>query len=545
MFWRKVLCGVRTSSVKHRMKARREVAGVGTPRSTSSGHGWFTQAFLLSKRAARQKGGSICCSRDLSFLQHFTFPAASRDVSHLLTHIASKGHLSTYYKIKVQSSTEDEARNLIEEYDTWYATWRIESLMSERMKAKESRRQQRALQCAVPASASGVNEPPLLPSTEDFNFGDSMDPLLEGSEVKRENEKHSASLENRDQTSCHPSNAFTTPPWLPDAYHHDIDQPRFHTFELEEADEELRPDFIYSPTPSRLGHLPHNADLALYDTVEDGVADEVTRIADYSRLKGVLWPGMDMFDSATPEMRRKRNQKKSTDVVERLEALSKEIEATEVVYSAHGVIQKSRAITGFPHLDSSPVKGEYSPSPKKPRQSARRKPLAPINPNVGTKAGPTKMSDARRRGVGRRSKRVQDENQMESAALKASVRPKTASKRKPSPEVSASPALSNGHTMDYLTSAFQYKSPDDGQRSTADFRSALDWSSYNQIPFLVSAADSRQLSTEPTLLPAWDFLGQDVGASLMNPLFIESNAVALECVDDDPEKTITAPNSDS
>ncbi|KAJ5020341.1 hypothetical protein J3E73DRAFT_386809 [Bipolaris maydis] len=40
-----------------------------------------------------------------------------RDVSHLLTHIASKGHLSNYYKVKVRSTNEESSRQRIEAYD--------------------------------------------------------------------------------------------------------------------------------------------------------------------------------------------------------------------------------------------------------------------------------------------------------------------------------------------------------------------------------------------------------------------------------------------
>jgi len=62
------------------------------------------------------------------------------DVSHLLTHIASKGHLSHYYKIKVRSGTEDSSRRIIETYDRWYTEWNVEDLMSERMNQREKRR---------------------------------------------------------------------------------------------------------------------------------------------------------------------------------------------------------------------------------------------------------------------------------------------------------------------------------------------------------------------------------------------------------------------
>jgi len=65
------------------------------------------------------------------------------DISHLLTHIASKGHLSTYYKLKVRAAGEDESRRLVEDYDIWYATWKIEDYMSERMNLKDQKRKPR------------------------------------------------------------------------------------------------------------------------------------------------------------------------------------------------------------------------------------------------------------------------------------------------------------------------------------------------------------------------------------------------------------------
>lgn len=62
------------------------------------------------------------------------------DLSHLLTHISSKAHLSTYFKIKVRSASDDSSRQLIEEYNTWYARYEIESLMSDRLSMKEEKK---------------------------------------------------------------------------------------------------------------------------------------------------------------------------------------------------------------------------------------------------------------------------------------------------------------------------------------------------------------------------------------------------------------------
>jgi hypothetical protein len=62
------------------------------------------------------------------------------DVSHLLTHIASKGHLSHYHKIKVRAGSDSDARCIIDSYDQWYTEWDVEALMSERMSLKDKKR---------------------------------------------------------------------------------------------------------------------------------------------------------------------------------------------------------------------------------------------------------------------------------------------------------------------------------------------------------------------------------------------------------------------
>jgi hypothetical protein len=62
------------------------------------------------------------------------------DVSHLLTHIASKGHLSHYYKMKVKASTDVASQLIVAEYDEWYEEWSVQDLMRERMSQKEKKK---------------------------------------------------------------------------------------------------------------------------------------------------------------------------------------------------------------------------------------------------------------------------------------------------------------------------------------------------------------------------------------------------------------------
>jgi hypothetical protein len=72
-------------------------------------------------------------------------------------------------------------------------------------------------------------------------------------------------------------------------------------------------------------------------------------------LKGIIYPGMALFDSATAIRKRRRNQKKSSSVLEALEANSLEIEPTEHVWTPGGTLKKSKEISGLPSSSSPPV----------------------------------------------------------------------------------------------------------------------------------------------------------------------------------------------
>lgn len=110
---------------------------------------------------------------------------------------------------------------------------------------------------------------------------------------------------------------------------------------------------------------------------DDADDDDDDKHSECTRLKGVFWPGMDIFDSATPEMKRKRNQKKDTSVIEQLEVNSLEVEATEQIWSPAGTLQRSKVITGL--ASSSPFK--LDPSPKKRRVNNHRPPLFDLSNN--------------------------------------------------------------------------------------------------------------------------------------------------------------------
>lgn len=81
------------------------------------------------------------------------------DVSHLLTHISSKSHLSHRFKAELRSHKEREAQEAIRQYDDWYERHGIRALLAERMIAKEQKKtgkRGRPLNTTVSSSATRV-----------------------------------------------------------------------------------------------------------------------------------------------------------------------------------------------------------------------------------------------------------------------------------------------------------------------------------------------------------------------------------------------------
>jgi hypothetical protein len=80
-----------------------------------------------------------------------------------------------------------------------------------------------------------------------------------------------------------------------------------------------------------------------------------------SKLKGVFWPGMDLFDSATAEMKRMRNQKKDGTALEQMMQSSMEVEPTEWVFNADGQFRKARDIFDDESSEIGPVSRVSAP----------------------------------------------------------------------------------------------------------------------------------------------------------------------------------------
>ncbi|KAL5395468.1 hypothetical protein PMIN03_002623 [Paraphaeosphaeria minitans] len=295
------------------------------------------------------------------------------DVSHLLTHIASKGHLSNYYKVKVRSGNDDAARRLVESYDRWYAEWNVEDLMSERMTQKDKRRS-RARPVARQTPAPKIEAPIPRPARPRTAVGNLLDPRL--------SEQQLIKLESAVSPTPTPQPGPVLrqrPPRLFGAhmqYWAGTDSrasSRSYTNDYDTSSEYSDPS-----ERRRYQNATREDSCAIEDDPADAGSADPMAVSESTKLKGVLWPGMAIFDSATPEMRRKRNQKKDSSVVEQLEINSQEVEPTELIFTPTGSFKRQRRISSsvYDDEDDEMIKAE-SPTP-----SLARPALVDLDVNV-------------------------------------------------------------------------------------------------------------------------------------------------------------------
>ena len=337
------------------------------------------------------------------------------DISHLLTHVSSKGHLSHYFKAQVRSRQDPRILHQLEVYDRWYDEHHIEKLLSQRMLLKESK--------SVAHNTRNANN---KPSAFGKPTKGTKKPVKVGSAAR--NCGHSVKDEDvidpqLSQTQPTPLTAFTLrrssldQPVTDLASQHRAFAPRMRAWptanlsehgafrtETREARNNPRAPgetvsdsgsdserlFFRSPMtsiypdpstmsgPPRMGAFRSTTPVGETDP-KDGLEDLATAesrpVADEAdsnqspKLKGICWPGMDIFDSASPDAQRQRNQKKNDSILKQMELNSMVVEPLEQIYWPEGTLKKERIITGM--VESSPLK-EESPKPRR-RRAARDK----------------------------------------------------------------------------------------------------------------------------------------------------------------------------
>ncbi|KAL8777121.1 MAG: hypothetical protein Q9213_008002 [Squamulea squamosa] len=94
-------------------------------------------------------------------------------------------------------------------------------------------------------------------------------------------------------------------------------------------------------------------------------------------LKGVYYPGMSIFDAASAEAQKKRNQRKHDSLLAQIQQESLDIECNEYIYWPDGSLKMCRFITG--DVQSSPFKDDTPPAPPPKRRRGRKSKQASKN----------------------------------------------------------------------------------------------------------------------------------------------------------------------
>ncbi|POS81058.1 hypothetical protein DHEL01_v200525 [Diaporthe helianthi] len=274
------------------------------------------------------------------------------DVSHLLTHISSKSHLAAQFRLQHSGKAED--KHALDQYKLWSDNNGVDKLVANRIAAKELKKPAKRQRFAGVKKETETN-------------------------VKLEtNDSGGAQLE---YTPLHPN---------PNTWH--LHAPRDSSFATFYGPPSYSTPSYSTPsysTPSYSDHsaypLPDSPQSSAYIKKETSQSGTDTGNAsflsatfgvddgnDASKLKGTVYPGMGLFDAATPIQKRKRNQKKHASVIRNMEMTSASIGQDEEVWDmTMSEVTRTRNVYDSPSIDGSPDSRDELPSTTKKRRSRR------------------------------------------------------------------------------------------------------------------------------------------------------------------------------
>jgi hypothetical protein len=287
-----------------------------------------------------------------------------------------------------------------------------------------------------------------------------------------------------------------------------------------------------------------------YTAAACAIDDEPAEMADpmavseSTKLKGVYWPGMDIFDSATPEMRRKRNQKKDSSVVEQLELNSQDVEATELIFTPQGSFKRQRRIS----CSESDDEDEIVIKAESPLPVRRRPALANLDVNTTRR---TRQSTRPGLPVLSRTQHDDDRDRSSYDHGHGSRAPKR--KRFDVFQDDDDTPFSQPSSMEYLTSGFAHQPSPTPASAFSSYKPLNDPFQYdnkeNVLPPFHHTAYGNFHNHQGMgyQYPAYAYgLGPDhQGFQYTSHLYNATSAYQQQDQDDDDQRTITAPPSPS
>ena len=347
------------------------------------------------------------------------------DISHLLTHVSSKGHLFHLKNAQLRSHQDIPFRKQLEAYDEWYDQNQIEKLLAQRMAQKDSKntkgkprqtRSNSSIKEEDPPQKSRRRGPSLQhrsaqPTTQDpidpqlslfLEPGDGLQlmgqssPSPEPSPFDIASLRRSHAVRTRSRTpAVSQDQKFTehANPFVAGALKIKSNMDEEGELEWPNLLSPIKtsyPDpstlaghFTFAPTPTPVltpGQSRISTPSRFSTNGQSPLLGEANA-THFLRLKGPQYPGMALFDSASPNSQRLRNQKKEHSLLAQMEHHAEMVEPLEQIYFPEWTLKKARLITG--NVESSPIQ-ETTPKPKRRRAKPGKTVLGELSTNIPT-----------------------------------------------------------------------------------------------------------------------------------------------------------------
>ncbi|KAI3322024.1 hypothetical protein HD806DRAFT_545269 [Xylariaceae sp. AK1471] len=272
------------------------------------------------------------------------------DLSHLLTHISSKGHLHNQFQLTLSRDVDENAAVALREFNSWYEQNGISALLRARKTAREERgNQQRRSQPSLSLRGGRTVVSGRSSRGGRRSRGSSRTSTRHRDEIDEFNDdiiKYESEDDDDEVQAAHGHHSAThAPPYVwhsdslypsePNQYSHNTGGQFQDHLDYEDDSSKYEPSELYSPFPPE----------GTPETVKDDTGALI--------LKGVVYPGMAGFDSATEKDRRMRNQKKDPAVLLKLEANSELVTRVEEVLDTNLDYQRTRDVYDEPSIDGS------------------------------------------------------------------------------------------------------------------------------------------------------------------------------------------------
>ncbi|ETS87188.1 hypothetical protein PFICI_01016 [Pestalotiopsis fici W106-1] len=346
------------------------------------------------------------------------------DVSHLLTHIASKGHLSNMFKLDIAKVADHDAQRRLDEYQAWFDRHNIRGLLQDRSEnriqksnggrgrsATRGGSQSLSLRGGGHASMVSRNKKgkaavkrdnrrlvdSSIPSTyaraTSYNPQDDLDPVSDFAGLQHVHAQ-------QPWEAAHGTQQWTThlPPWNGAYFEHDFQQDLdlidvdLPLPDADEGNNDIEVSSVYEPSEAEAeddddeinSSIPQSEDTMNTTVLEDDAPaapqlrdDDATEQKHFRKyLKGDIskLEGVGGFDAAPEDQRKRRNQKKDPSVLVHMEASSRAVRTVEQVTDLNFNHVRWRDVYDEPSIAGSDDEDEESKPPKKAKRSPAAKP---------------------------------------------------------------------------------------------------------------------------------------------------------------------------